>query len=900
MQAHSSFRRGRRAGLSALFVALAAGAAGAQNGFVNWESPQVSPLALTPSGATLLAVNTADNRLEVFSVAADTPVWTGAIPVGLDPVSVRARTETEAWVVNHISDSVSVVDLPTGRVVRTLATADGPADIIFAGTPQRVFVSCAKANQILVFDPANLGVPPVVVPIAADEPRMLATDPGGTTVYAAVFFSGNGSTVIPPPVVSNPAGPYAGANPPPNLGNTFEPPIAPGLPTPPPVALILKRDPASGLWLDDNIGNWSAFVPWTLADRDVAMINANNPSAGATYANGLMNINMAIAVRADGRITTVGTDAINEVRFEENLNGIFLRVNMGAFEPSNPGGTRTINDLNPHLTYTASSIPEAQREQSVGDPRAIVWNAAGTVGYVSGMGSNNVIAIGPNGARLGRLDVGQGPTGLALRESASRLYVLNHFGNSISEVDTATMTEASRVGFFDPTPPPVRNGRPFLYDTHLTSGLGNASCGSCHVDGKMDGLAWDLGATTGDMKTVNQPCRQALCQPWHPMKGPMVTQTLQGIVGNGAMHWRGDKENVAAFNAAFSNLQGSVQRSEPELQQFTDFVASIVYPPNPNRNIDGTLRTSLPVTGGPGNAQNGLTLFNTAPIFGGALTCVACHTLPAGTDERIDSPPGLPQSLKDVQLRGMEEKVGFNRGQPNSIRGFGYNHDGTADTLANMFAQPPFLFPPGGAGAQQRRDMEAFFLSFSGDTHAGVGRQATVDSNSNATANALINQMITLANANAVGLVVKGVQGGLQRGWYYLGGDVFQSDRAAETILAVDLLNGAAAGGELTYTMVPFGTQRRIGADRDRDGGLDRDELDLGYDPADPNSTPPAPPCPGDANGDGVIDFADIPSILVNWGRTYPTTGPGDSNLDGTVDFADVTATLANFGQPCL
>lgn len=45
------------------------------------------------------------------------PVWHGAVPVGLDPVAVRARTNTEAWVVNHISDSVSVVDLATMSVV---------------------------------------------------------------------------------------------------------------------------------------------------------------------------------------------------------------------------------------------------------------------------------------------------------------------------------------------------------------------------------------------------------------------------------------------------------------------------------------------------------------------------------------------------------------------------------------------------------------------------------------------------------------------------------------------------------------------------------------------------------------------------------------------------------------
>src|SRR5947207_1323890 len=73
---------------------------------VNWETPHVSPLAMTPDGATLLAVNTADARLEVFAIVSGQPVKAGSVPVGLDPVSVRVRSNTEAWVVNNISDSV--------------------------------------------------------------------------------------------------------------------------------------------------------------------------------------------------------------------------------------------------------------------------------------------------------------------------------------------------------------------------------------------------------------------------------------------------------------------------------------------------------------------------------------------------------------------------------------------------------------------------------------------------------------------------------------------------------------------------------------------------------------------------------------------------------------------------
>lgn len=887
-----------------LSVACAFGsAASAQLGFVNWETPQVSPVTLTPDGTRLLVVNTADNRLEVFDVTGPAPVRLRSIPVGLDPVSVRARTNGEAWVVNHISDSISVVDIASGRVLRTLSAADGPSDVVFAGSSPRAFVSCTKSNQVMVFDPANPGAAPTVLNIAADDPRALAVSPDGSRVYAAIFFSGNGSTILPAPVVSNPGGPYGGQNPPPNSGATFDPPIAPGLPAPPPVAMIVKRDPSTGTWLDDNVGDWTPFVTWTLADRDVAIIDADTPANPVTYANGLMNINMAIAVRPDGVVTTVGTDAINEVRFEEVVNGVFIRTNLASFNPANPNLTRTVADINPHLTYTSSSVAPAVREQSIGDPRAIAWKSDGSGAYIAGMGSNNVVLVSPAGARLARIDVGQGPTGLAL--SGTRLYVLNRFDATISTIDTATNTELSRSSFFDPTPSVIRAGRPFLYDTHLTSGLGNASCGACHVDARADGLAWDLGAPTGALKTVNQTCRQGPnnCTPWHPMKGPMVTQSLQGIVQAGSMHWRGDRENLAAFNPAFQGLQGSTLRTPEELQAFTDFVATIIYPPNPFRNVDNTLSTAVPTTTGLGNAVTGQNLYITAPTLG-PLACVVCHSLPRGTNNQIDDPPGPPepQSLKVSQLRGMEEKLGFNRGQPNSIRGFGYVHDGTQDTIFAFLSTPRFNFPPPPTGNTQRRDIEAFVLSLTNDTHAGVGRQITLNgaNNANPQTVATLDQFKLMADSNAVGLVVKGVQGGVERGYAYVGTNTYQSDRAGEAISDVALRAAAAAGTELTWTVVPIGTQRRIGIDRDADNVLDRDEIDQGFDPADPFSSPLAF-CPGDANNDRAVSFADVTTVLASFGQVYSFNGigPGDADRSGRVNFGDVTMVLANFGVAC-
>ena len=96
----------------------------AASSFTLFESGQVRPLALSPDKHHLFAVNTPDNRLEIFRIKQAQLIHTASIPVGLEPVAVAARTAHEVWVVNHLSDSVIVVELDddatTGHVARTL------------------------------------------------------------------------------------------------------------------------------------------------------------------------------------------------------------------------------------------------------------------------------------------------------------------------------------------------------------------------------------------------------------------------------------------------------------------------------------------------------------------------------------------------------------------------------------------------------------------------------------------------------------------------------------------------------------------------------------------------------------------------------------------------------------
>jgi len=904
--------------------------------FIAFESGHVRPLAQSPDGTKLFAVNTPNNSLDVFRITAAGLELIARVPVGMEPVAVAARTDNEVWVVNHLSDSVSVVSLEgTPRVVRTLLVGDEPRDIVFAGSPQKAFITTAHRGQHLthpsiatvpgagnpqlttpgvgradvwVFSPASLGnelggKPIRIMSFFADTPRALAVSPDKNTLYVAAFKSGNQTATADEDVICNGFNTtrsclvkgvsYPGGLPGPKTNEEGK--------QAPETGLIVKYNNATKKWEDELGRDWSKAIPFNLPDKDVFAVDANTLTEKTAYAGvGTVLFNM-VANPVTGSLYVTNTEANNTTRFEgSGRNGATTvqgKIALTRVTVIN-GQSVQPRHLNKHIDYSklvhAPAFDATAKQHSLSMPLDMAITKDGKTLYVAAYGSSRIgvyntselenNTFNPRTASANHINVtGGGPSGLVLDESRGRMYVMTRFDNAVKVLDLASKSEVAKAPLPNPEPAAIVAGRPLLYDAQRSSANGEASCASCHIFGDDDGIAWDLG--NPEDKVTTSPIPGKFTDPiqfpiakllfavqskingsdkptdFHPLKGPMTTQTLRGMRNHGAMHWRGDRSvgdfgsaskdsnlSFLHFNVAFEGLLGNPEKmSRDAMQRFADFQLNVLMPPNPVRNLDNSLtaaqKRGMDFYMG-SRPSDGIKLINTA-TFQTSQTCESCHRLdPAqgfygtGGDQSFE---GLPQIVKIAQLRNLYTRVGM-FGSPamnffaqpgtghtgDQVRGYGFTHDGAVDTLFRFFTAKVFRnmgatgFPTGVNGDNTRRDVVELMMAFDSDLAPIVGQQVTLTSSNSAQANARIDLLIQRArtpfvskelggNVTECDLVATVVEGGTRRGYFYnIGQSAFVA--AGGTSRSDAALRGLArtAGQEVTYTCTPPGSGRRI------------------------------------------------------------------------------------------
>jgi len=469
------------------------------------ESPQFNPIAV--SGGRVFVANTPAGTVDVID--AKTRKVVTRIPVGVDPVCVAVRPDgKEAWVANHVSDSISVIDTdpasPTHLHViatvqefdpKTKATKfDEPVGIAFASN-EKAYVALSSENQIAVIDVSSRKVTKRLT-IPAQEPRAIAVRNG--KLYVVPFESHNQTQLS------------GGAK------NKID-------------GNLVTFDAYNHSIQNNNVLSIGHVVDIVkhpkVPDRDLFVFDTATDKLVATV-NGLGTLLYGLAVDSKGTAFIAQTDARNEV------NGRSGTKKHGLKEMENRAFlnriTKVANGKDEKPTFfDLEPLPPKQPEkgQALATPFAIEVSADDSTLIATAASSDKLFTVDArSGDVLGRVEVGAGPRGVAI--DGKNVWVLNALANTVTLVDLADRTKPTTVTTItleDPTHPVFKRGR-IAFNTAKASTTGTFSCASCHPDGHTDQLLWvlDTPIVTGGNQIQ-----------------PRSTMPVRGLRDTAPFHWDG-------------------------------------------------------------------------------------------------------------------------------------------------------------------------------------------------------------------------------------------------------------------------------------------------------------------------------------------------------------------------
>ncbi len=795
--------------------------------FANFETPHVAPIAIATLGSGpaahdwLLVCNTPDNSVEIYDASPPFD-FVARVGVGLGPATVRWSPQLSSFFTcNFDGDSVSRVRLelvggvPVASLQRTDRVGDEPADVAFtsggavavvslSGTSRLAFRSATDLTALVLADVVP-EVPNPNVPgstLVTKAPRQLELRADGRFV-ALNFFGGITHASMP----------------------------------------AARRCDFDLWWLDP------------LADPAPQRVA------------GLGTINQAFAFNAAGdRLFVVGTlgghlDAKGVAAVSELPTGFTrsclwvvdatqgLAPLVQPFAQAGLVGGPLLQSVDLNQDLAQPGLVPVAPALGLSQPSAVLVreSAAGPHGVgqvvVAFQHSDKVAFLEPSAAAPGGWTIARlaiplpgspngysiaGPSGLAQSATAADpatpgqpglVYVANRFSDSVAVVNPHTKTLVAHFALHqDPTPAFVNRGREFLYGAQH-SGNGFVACASCHVQGRTDGMAWDLG---------NQPAGPAIppafvdgnnwnlaANPLFPeQKGPLVTQTLQGLLNhpvqaksrflftNAPYHWRGDKAGFTDFNEAFHELQGKPDIGTPgdprgvteeEMRAFESFVFSILVPPNPEQPLGRVPTGALgvdpndPFTASGG--RRGLQLFFNQPSVD-VRSCFDCHNLPDGSTNSstlafnvartLTGGPAQKHPFESSSLRNLRQREAvlhddFGFSATRFVRDTGLLHAGVPNFLGIDFSINTFVhtnFGPmmPGAGALQQQmtaDVVEITRSLDSGTAPVVGFAYTLTPSipgQDAVVLAFLEGQVREGNA---GLAAYARSGGAERGYWF-------------------------------------------------------------------------------------------------------------------------------------
>ena len=575
-----------------------------------------SALLFRPDGSQIFVAEQDENDVAVLDSASGRPI--AHLPSGGEqPTALAFSPDGRALIVaNTFSGSIAIIDINKQTVRANIPCPGEPAGVAVTADG-RAWISVSQLDQVAVVDIAQAKITQRI-PVG-HNPRVLALAPNGKTLVCANSLGGSLSLI-----------------------DTATSTESRRIPLP---AINLR-----GL----------AFTPdsshlWITGQQPHNELSTTRPET--LWSNVLCEVSLG-----GEKETETAQSAIQDPK--SKIQNHMLVLDLPEFGASDPCGLAL--DSKGETAYVALSgthevavVPlegksdQTERQDTLnGDanaPKSIFKSDGGEI--------DPNMPVFHLGNRVKRIYVGCNPRALALRPHSEEIWVGNHLGNSLTvlpalhlDTEAGKTTGESRtlrlVDLGKPSPSPNRRlkGRFFFASAHVSHGQ-FFSCESCHPNGGTDGLSWKFAHVKDGMDARN-------------------TKDLRGLLLlTGPYGWGGREEDFEVFvHDEVGGLLKTRKLQHPEVHALWDLVNETPLPPNPYRNVDGTLTVA---------ARRGKT------VFEGAGGCAHCHvgTMFGGTKKREN----IGTTPKDVTI-DVPHLAGAYDSAP-------YLHDGRAQTLQEIFTK---------------------------------------------------------------------------------------------------------------------------------------------------------------------------------------------------------------------
>lgn len=556
-------------------------------------------LAISPDGREIYVTGEASHT--VMIVDARTRKLVAEIPAGHHPTGVTFHPSgAMAYVSNRLDDTVSVIDTAQREVIATIPVGDEPHGVRTDATGRLLYVANTSTDDISVIDTETLQE--VKRLEASRRPWSLALSPDGMMLHAT------------------------------NALSRFVPFRTPSMAEVTTIdvetATIDNRAVVRGANLLLGIC-WHPSGEFAIAtmNRTKNLVPMTRLLQGWTITNGL------VILWRDGQIDQVLLD-------EPNL--CFPDPTDVAITPDGKLALVTSSGTNRVAVVDVDQLISMLREASDYEREHLFPNHLGK----------------PTEFVVKHIPTQHSPRGIAISPDGKTAFVANSLDDSLTVIDIETLQAVERIDLGGPREISVtRQGERLFHSANITFHR-QFSCHTCHPDGHVDGLTYDI-------------------EPDGIGANPVDNRTLRGILDTAPFKWEGTNPSLQRqCGPRLAVFFTRIQPFNPEqLHALDRYICTIPRPPNRYRPLGAELTDAQ---------RRGKALFERTHTNDGReiprqKRCATCHFPPLYTDRNVHD---VGTKMK------YDENAEFDVPHLSNIYDSApYLHNGVAETLEEIWTR---------------------------------------------------------------------------------------------------------------------------------------------------------------------------------------------------------------------